>query len=57
MDRKDQRRITIGRFFQRFSLALMTLAMIAIFAVVNDNFLTLSNPRTSSWSRTPRWPS
>jgi ribose/xylose/arabinose/galactoside ABC-type transport system permease subunit len=33
----------LGRFFQRFSLALMTLAMIAIFAVVNDNFLTLSN--------------
>lgn len=33
----------IGHFFQRYSLAVMTAIMVAVFAVVNDNFLTLSN--------------
>lgn len=32
-----------GRIFQRYSLAVMTIVLITIFAVVNDNFLTLSN--------------
>lgn len=43
MDRRLKFRQAIGRIFQRFSLALMTIIMVIIFAVVNDNFLTLSN--------------
>src|SRR3990170_3821135 len=43
MDRRMKLRQAIGHLFQRFSLAMMTVIMVIIFAVVNDNFLTLSN--------------
>lgn len=36
-------RITIGRIFQRFGLAIMILFMVMIFASLNENFLTFSN--------------
>ena len=32
-----------GHFFQHYSLAMMTVIMVIIFAVFNENFLTLSN--------------
>jgi len=38
-----RRRTMIGRFVQNYGLGIMTVLMIAIFAVVNDNFLTVSN--------------
>ena len=36
-------RITIGRIFQRFGLPMMILAMITVFASLNENFLGFSN--------------
>lgn len=36
-------RFTIGRIFQRFGLPIMIVAMMAVFASLNENFLTLSN--------------
>jgi ribose/xylose/arabinose/galactoside ABC-type transport system permease subunit len=43
MRRQFELRQFIGRFFQRYSLAVITILMVITFAVVNDNFLTLSN--------------
>lgn len=36
-------RITLGRIFQTYGLALMTIVMVGVFAILNENFLTLSN--------------
>jgi ribose transport system permease protein len=36
-------RIALGRIFQTYGLALMTIVMVAVFAILNENFLTLSN--------------
>lgn len=41
--KKPTFRITLGRIFKTYGLALMTIVMIAVFATLNDNFLTLSN--------------
>jgi ribose transport system permease protein len=46
MDSQSKNRsfgLTLGKFDQAYGLALMTIVMIAVFAVLNDNFLTLSN--------------
>ncbi len=36
-------RITLGKVFQRFGLPIMIVLMMAVFATLNENFLTLSN--------------
>jgi ribose transport system permease protein len=36
-------RFTVGRIFQQFGLAIMIVVMVAVFATLNENFLTLSN--------------
>ena len=42
-----KRKQTFGQlaasFFQRYSLGVLTIILIAVFAIVNDNFLTFSN--------------
>ena len=43
MQRQYNFRQASGYFFQRYSLAVMTAVMVLIFALVNYNFLTLSN--------------
>jgi ribose/xylose/arabinose/galactoside ABC-type transport system permease subunit len=43
MNKQYNFRQAIGRFFQHYSLAVMTAIMVVTFALVNDNFLTLSN--------------
>jgi ribose transport system permease protein len=40
---KRSYRILIGRIFQRFGLPIMIAVMMAVFASLNENFLTLSN--------------
>lgn len=36
-------RITLGKVFQRFGLPIMIVLMMAVFATLNENFLTFSN--------------
>jgi ribose/xylose/arabinose/galactoside ABC-type transport system permease subunit len=43
MDRQALIRLSAGRLFQRFSLAVMIVLLIILFTALNDNFLTLSN--------------
>jgi ribose/xylose/arabinose/galactoside ABC-type transport system permease subunit len=43
MNRKRSFGQLAASFFQRYSLGVLTIVMIAIFAIVNDNFLTFSN--------------
>jgi ribose transport system permease protein len=42
MQRKSFR-FSLGRIFQQFGLAIMIVVMVAVFAYLNENFLTLSN--------------
>jgi ribose transport system permease protein len=41
--RNESLRVRIGRVFQTYGLVLMTGLMILVFAILNENFLTLSN--------------
>src|SRR5512139_2743977 len=43
MKRKQTFRQFAAGFFQRYSLGVLTIVLIAVFAIVNDNFLTFSN--------------
>lgn len=36
-------KVSLARVFQRFSLGIMTLVLVIIFTLTNDNFLTISN--------------